>query len=69
MVDTLMEKLIELARKQWTPEERKAANKAMQERLDQMDREAVERARCRLCGADTINYSHSFDCPRRGSGF
>lgn len=64
-----LEKLIELARMKLTPEQRKAAQKAMQERLDQMDREAIERSRCRLCGADTINYSHTFDCPRRGSGF
>lgn len=64
-----LEKLIELARMKLTPEQREAAHKAMQERLDQMDRDNIARNRCRLCGADTINYSHTFDCPRRGSGF
>lgn len=61
--------LIWVARNKLTPEEREQRQKEMQERLARMDREEIERSRCRLCGADTINYSHSFDCPRRGSGF
>jgi len=63
------EKLIELSRMKLTPKQREAAQKAMQERLHQMDRDDIERSRCGLCGADTINYSHTFDCPRRGTGF
>lgn len=64
-----IEKLIELARMKLTPEQREAARKAIQERLAQMDLEDIERRRCGTCGADTINYSHTFTCPWRGSGF
>lgn len=41
-----------------TPKQVEAARKAM-----------IERYRCEICGADVINYSHTFDCPRRGTGF
>jgi hypothetical protein len=64
-----IEHLIWLARMKITPEEREARAEAMRERLRQMDREAIERRRCGECGADTINYSHSFTCSWRGSGF
>lgn len=64
-----IEHLIWVARQKQTPEERAEMQRKMQERLDEMDREAIERHRCRECGADTINYSHSFRCSWRGSGF
>jgi len=64
-----LQALIDLSRMKRTPEQCEAARKAMQERLDQMDRDNIARNRCSICGADTINYSHTFDCPRRGSGF
>jgi hypothetical protein len=64
-----IEHLIWLARMKQTPEERAERAEAMRERLRQIDREAIARRRCGECGADTLNYSHSFTCSWRGSGF
>jgi len=64
-----IEHLIWAVRQKMTPEEREERQKAFEERMRQRDLEDIERRRCRSCGADTINYSHSFTCPWRGSGF
>lgn len=67
-----IEKLLELARANATPEDkerRKQAQKDFEERMRQYDLDYIERHRCGTCGADMINYSHSFTCPWRGSGF
>lgn len=61
-----IEKLIELSRQKLTDEERAENQKRFEERLKQFDLENIERNRCKYCGVDTINYSHSFSCPRRG---
>lgn len=61
--------LIWTARQKETPEELEARQEAARERLRQYDLDYIARHRCSECGADTINYSHSFRCPRRGSGF
>lgn len=64
-----IEYLIWEARQKRTLEELDAMRKAASARLHQMDLDNIERHRCRTCGADTINYSHSFTCPWRGTGF
>lgn len=64
-----IEHLIWTARQKMTPEQRAEQQRKMQARLEEMDREAIRRHRCSDCGADTINYSHSFSCRWRGSGF
>ena len=59
-------------RRQNSPEEkakRERIRREVQAKWEQEERERVERCRCPLCGADIINYSHSFMCPRRGTGF
>lgn len=63
-----IEKLLELSRAKLTPEQLKAMHEAREKRFAEMDREHIERNRCRLCGVDRVNYSHTFDCPRRGGG-
>lgn len=64
-----LEKLIELSRVKLTPEQRQKQFDEFNSRMRQRDKDDIERRRCGICGADTINYSHTFDCPRRGSGF
>lgn len=64
-----IEQLIALARGKLTPKDRAERQKAFEERMRQHDLEYIARHRCRTCGADTINYSHTFTCPWRGSGF
>lgn len=64
-----IEKLIALSRATMTPEQKKQREKEFKERMRQMDLEMIERHRCRTCGADTLNYSHSFTCPWRGTSF
>lgn len=64
-----IEHLIWTARQKMTPEEREERQQAFEERMRQYDIEAIESRRCGDCGADTINYSHSFSCRWRGSGF
>lgn len=61
-----IEKLIELSRQKLTDEEKSERQRKFEDRLKQYDKEMVERYRCRECGVDTINYSHSFKCSRRG---
>lgn len=61
--------LIWLARQKISPEQIEEFRRKSAERQAEMDREFIERHRCGDCGADTINYSHSFRCPWRGSGF
>jgi hypothetical protein len=64
-----IERLIELSRMQLTDEQWVELQRKARERFEQMDKEYIERFRCRECGADIVNYSHSFSCSRRGSGF
>lgn len=64
-----IEHLIWMARQKLTPEQVDEFRRKSAERMRQMDLEFIERHRCSECGADTINYSHSFRCPWRGSGF
>lgn len=63
--------LIEAAKKidSLTDEELADRAKTMSKRMAEHERELIERRRCASCGADTINYSHSFTCPWRGTGF
>ncbi|UAV84663.1 hypothetical protein PHB09_168 [Pseudomonas phage PHB09] len=61
--------LLELSRKKLTPEELEALHERMRETDRRLYKEMIERFRCGLCGAGTYNYSHLFDCPRRGSGY
>lgn len=64
-----LEHLIWAARQNLTDEEKARRQAAFEERMHKRDLEAIERNRCSDCGADTINYSHSFMCRWRGSGF
>lgn len=64
-----LEHLIWEARQKLTQEEKDERQRAFEARMRKHDLEAIERNRCRDCGADTINYSHSFTCRWRGSGF
>ena len=61
-----IEKLLEIARQELTDEQRDANQLRFEETLKRLDKEFIERYRCQHCGADTINYSHLFSCPRRG---
>lgn len=61
-----LEKLIELSRRKLTPEQKAEYQKRFEERMAEYDRQAIERYRCGECGVDTLNYSHSFKCSRRG---
>lgn len=69
MVQSSIRKLLAIVRAKMTPEQVAERERAMEARFTEMDRELIERHRCTICGADTLNYSHTFDCPRRGSGF
>lgn len=64
-----LEHLIWEARQKLTQEEKDERQRAFEARMRKHDLEAIERRRCKDCGADTINYSHSFTCRWRGSGF
>lgn len=67
-----LEYLVWLARKTETPEDKARRIQAQLDfsrRMREEEQERIERHRCKDCGADTINYSHSFHCPWRGSGF
>lgn len=64
-----IEHLVWAARQKLTDNDRAERHLAFQERMRKSDLEAIERSRCSDCGADTINYSHSFTCRWRGSGF
>jgi hypothetical protein len=64
-----IEHLIWMARQKMTPEQREELQRKSAERCAAMEKEMIERHRCGDCGADTLNYSHSFRCPWRGSGF
>lgn len=61
--------LIWMARQKMTPEQLEELQRKSAERCAAMEKEMIERHRCGDCGADTLNYSHSFRCPWRGSGF
>lgn len=60
-----IEKLYEAAllRMGKTPEERLAAAR---ERTRKFNEELRKQYRCHVCGVDTLNYSHTFDCKFRG---
>lgn len=64
-----IEHLIWTARQKYTPEQVAELQRKSAERFAEMEREAIRRKRCGDCGADTLNYSHSFSCKWRGSGF
>lgn len=64
-----IEHLIWAARQKYTPEQQEELQRRASERLKALEKEIIERHRCGDCGADTLNYSHSFRCPWRGSGF
>lgn len=64
-----IEHLIWMARQKLTPEQIEELQRKSAERCEAMEKEMIERHRCGDCGADTLNYSHSFRCPWRGSGF
>jgi len=61
-----LQALIDAARRKWTPEELAERLDAHRERLRKFDLELIERRRCGTCGADLVNYSHTFDCKWRG---
>lgn len=61
-----IEKLIELSRQKLTPEQKIENQRLFEERMAEFDRQAIERYRCKECGADTLNFSHTFKCSRRG---
>jgi hypothetical protein len=64
-----IEALLAMMRVTLTPEEMKIRQEKTLALHKQMDEEMIERHRCGDCGVDTINYSHSFRCPRRGGGY
>ena len=61
--------LVWAAQQSLTPEQQAEKLKAFRKREKELNAEAVRRHRCSECGADTLNYSHSFSCKWRGSGF
>lgn len=61
-----LEKLIELSRQKLTPEQEAELRKRTIAMHAELDRQIIERFRCGECGVDTLNYSHSFKCSRRG---
>ncbi len=64
-----IEHLVWMARQKLTPEQIAELQRKSAERCAAMEKEMIERHRCGDCGVDTLNYSHSFRCPWRGSGF
>lgn len=62
-----LEKLLEFSRTKLTEEQKEKMKERMRETDERMYQEMLKRFRCSICGADTYNYSHLFDCPRRGS--
>lgn len=61
--------LLWAARQKFTPEQIAEHQRRSREIDERLTREAIARHRCGECGADTLNYSHSFRCSWRGSGF
>lgn len=61
-----LEDLIEYVRSKETPEQKELRLAETRRRLDQLDKEMIERHRCSECGVDTLNYSHTFKCSWRG---
>lgn len=64
-----LEKLIEMSRMKLTPEQIAEMNERRAELDRKWHEEWVKRHRCSECGTDTWNYSHTFRCSLRGSGF
>lgn len=60
---------MEVALRLLTPEQQDQLNKRMQESERKQQEAWIKRHTCSECGADTWNYSHSFTCVLRGSGF
>jgi hypothetical protein len=64
--------LVWVARQNTTPEDkarRVQAQLDFNKRMREYEADRVKRNTCGDCGADTLNYSHSFKCRWRGSGF
>lgn len=61
--------LIELSKapkRKLTVEEIKLKQEMDEKRFREQEERFMERFRCGDCGADTLNYSHSFSCRWRG---
>lgn len=61
--------LITLSRRKLTDEEYAELRRRSRLLCEKQEREWLARHKCSECGADTWNYSHSFSCSLRGSGF
>lgn len=62
-------RLLQLARRELSEEELAAYREKSEQILARAEARFLAKHRCAICGADTLNYSHSFTCPLRGSGF
>lgn len=58
--------LLELSRRERTPEQIAESQRRTEQLCREFEKEMIERYRCSECGADTLNYSHSFKCSWRG---
>lgn len=61
-----IERLLELARAQLTPQQRDEMRLRQLASQREFEQEIIERHRCSECGVDTLNYSHAFRCYWRG---